>query len=79
MHYLIVSLRDAACINCSTWAGLGFVPMAFNTDIGCKVQRPLASVVLGGIISSTLLTLVVLPALYRLMQMGSSSASQTAL
>ena len=47
-------------------AGLGFVPMAFNTGIGSEVQRPLATVVIGGIISSTLLTLLVLPALYRL-------------
>lgn len=47
-------------------AGLGFIPMALNTDIGAEVQRPLATVVIGGIISSTLLTLVVLPALYRL-------------
>jgi heavy metal efflux system protein len=45
-------------------AGLGFVPMAFNTGIGSEVQRPLATVVVGGIISATLLTLVVLPALY---------------
>jgi cobalt-zinc-cadmium resistance protein CzcA len=47
-------------------ASLGFVPMALNTGIGSEVQRPLATVVIGGIISSTLLTLVVLPALYRL-------------
>ena len=47
-------------------AALGFIPMAFNTGIGSEVQRPLATVVIGGIISSTLLTLVVLPALYRL-------------
>jgi cobalt-zinc-cadmium resistance protein CzcA len=47
-------------------ASLGFVPMALNVGIGSEVQRPLATVVIGGIISSTLLTLVVLPALYRL-------------
>lgn len=47
-------------------ASLGFVPMALNTSIGAEVQRPLATVVIGGIVSSTLLTLVVLPALYRL-------------
>ncbi len=46
-------------------AALGFVPMAFNTGIGSEVQRPLATVVIGGILSSTLLTLFVLPALYR--------------
>ncbi len=45
-------------------ASLGFVPMAFNTGIGAEVQRPLATVVIGGIISSTLLTLFVLPVLY---------------
>ena len=47
-------------------AALGFVPMAFNTGIGSEVQRPLATVVIGGILSSTLLTLLVLPALYRI-------------
>ena len=47
-------------------ASLGFVPMALNTGTGAEVQRPLATVVIGGIISSTILTLVVLPALYRL-------------
>ena len=47
-------------------ASLGFVPMAFNIGAGAEVQRPLATVVIGGIVSSTLLTLVVLPALYRL-------------
>ncbi|MES2606252.1 MAG: CusA/CzcA family heavy metal efflux RND transporter [Pseudomonadota bacterium] len=47
-------------------ASLGFIPMAFNTGTGAEVQRPLATVVIGGILSSTLLTLVVLPALYRL-------------
>lgn len=47
-------------------AALGFIPMALNTGIGSEVQRPLATVVIGGIISSTILTLVVLPALYKL-------------
>jgi cobalt-zinc-cadmium resistance protein CzcA len=47
-------------------ASLGFVPMAFNVGAGAEVQRPLATVVIGGIISSTLLTLLVLPALYRM-------------
>jgi len=47
-------------------ASLGFVPMALSTGNGAEVQRPLATVVIGGIVSSTLLTLVVLPALYRL-------------
>jgi cobalt-zinc-cadmium resistance protein CzcA len=47
-------------------AALGFVPMAVNSGIGSEVQRPLATVVIGGIASSTLLTLLVLPALYRI-------------
>jgi cobalt-zinc-cadmium resistance protein CzcA len=47
-------------------ASLGFVPMALNTGTGAEVQRPLATVVIGGIISSTLLTLLVLPGLYRM-------------
>jgi cobalt-zinc-cadmium resistance protein CzcA len=45
-------------------ASLGFVPMALATETGAEVQRPLATVVIGGLISATLLTLVVLPALY---------------
>jgi len=48
-------------------ASMGFVPMALNTGIGSEVQRPLATVVIGGLISSTLLTLFVIPALYRLL------------
>ncbi len=47
-------------------ASLGFLPMALNTGTGAEVQRPLATVVIGGILSSTLLTLLVLPVLYRL-------------
>lgn len=47
-------------------ASLGFIPMAFNVGLGSEVQRPLATVVIGGIFSSTLLTLLVLPALYRI-------------
>ena len=46
-------------------ASLGFIPMALNVGAGSEVQRPLATVVIGGIVSSTLLTLLVLPALYR--------------
>ncbi len=45
-------------------ASLGFVPMALNTGVGAEVQRPLATVVIGGVLSSTLLTLLVLPVLY---------------
>jgi cobalt-zinc-cadmium resistance protein CzcA len=47
-------------------ASLGFVPMAVSTGVGAEVQRPLATVVIGGVISSTLLTLLVLPVLYDL-------------
>jgi cobalt-zinc-cadmium resistance protein CzcA len=47
-------------------ASLGFLPMAMNVGTGAEVQRPLATVVIGGIISSTILTLLVLPALYRI-------------
>ena len=46
-------------------AALGFLPMALNVGAGSEVQRPLATVVIGGIVSSTLLTLLVLPVLYR--------------
>ena len=47
-------------------AGLGFVPMAFTVGAGAEVQRPLATVVIGGVLSSILLTLLVLPAPYGL-------------
>ena len=58
--------RFRAVIVTALVAGLGFVPMALNVGAGSEVQRPLATVVIGGIISATLLTLLVLPALYRL-------------
>jgi cobalt-zinc-cadmium resistance protein CzcA len=58
-------------------ASLGFVPMAFATGTGAEVQKPLATVVIGGIISSTLLTLFVLPALYRLWHPSEVAASET--
>jgi heavy metal efflux system protein len=45
-------------------ASLGFLPMALSQGAGAEVQRPLATVVIGGLISATLLTLVVLPVLY---------------
>ncbi|WP_299290824.1 efflux RND transporter permease subunit, partial [uncultured Mucilaginibacter sp.] len=50
----------------ATVASLGFFPMAVSTSAGAEVQRPLATVVIGGLITATLLTLVVLPALYKL-------------
>ncbi|MBR5558590.1 MAG: CusA/CzcA family heavy metal efflux RND transporter [Acinetobacter sp.] len=59
----ILRLRPVLMTACV--ASLGFVPMAFATGTGAEVQRPLATVVIGGIISSTLLTLILLPVLYR--------------
>jgi len=53
-------------------ASLGFLPMALNTGLGAEVQRPLATVVIGGIVSSTLLTLFVLPLLYRIVHGASA-------
>ena len=49
-------------------ASLGFVPMALSTGAGAEVQRPLATVVIGGLITSTALTLLVLPVLSRLFE-----------
>ena len=49
-------------------AGLGFVPMAISTGAGAEVQQPLATVVIGGLVTSTALTLFVLPSLYRRFQ-----------
>jgi cobalt-zinc-cadmium resistance protein CzcA len=57
-------------------ASLGFVPMALNVGLGSEVQRPLATVVIGGIISSTILTLIVLPALYRMVRGREVEAQQ---
>ena len=51
-------------------ASLGFVPMAIATGTGAEVQRPLATVVIGGILSSTFLTLIVLPVLYAWFERG---------
>ncbi|MFH1108256.1 MAG: CusA/CzcA family heavy metal efflux RND transporter [Planctomycetota bacterium] len=57
-------------------ASLGFLPMALSTGVGAEVQRPLATVVVGGVISSTLLTLLVLPAIY--LVFGASAAQPLA-
>ena len=71
-HELEASIREGALIRLrpvlmtALVASLGFVPMALNVGLGSEVQRPLATVVIGGILSSTLLTLLVLPALYRI-------------
>lgn len=59
-------------------ASLGFIPMAFNVGLGSEVQRPLATVVIGGIFSSTLLTLLVLPALYRIVHAGEKARDRDA-
>jgi cobalt-zinc-cadmium resistance protein CzcA len=69
-----VAIRDGArtrlrpVLMTALVASLGFVPMALATGPGAEVQRPLATVVIGGILSSTLLTLVVLPVLYRMVE-----------
>jgi heavy metal efflux system protein len=60
------SARLRAVLMTALVASLGFVPMALNVGTGSEVQRPLATVVIGGIVTSTLLTLIVLPALYLL-------------
>lgn len=59
-------------------AGLGFLPMALNTGVGAEVQRPLATVVIGGVIADNILTLMVLPALYALFGRRSPATSRTA-
>lgn len=77
---LIKAVRDGALVRLrpvlmtALVAALGFAPMALNTGTGAEVQRPLATVVIGGIISSTLLTLFVLPVLYTLLHTGVSMA-----
>jgi cobalt-zinc-cadmium resistance protein CzcA len=59
----LLRLRPVLCT--ALVASLGFVPMAIATGAGAEVQRPLATVVIGGVLSSTFLTLLVLPLLYR--------------
>jgi cobalt-zinc-cadmium resistance protein CzcA len=56
-------------------AALGFVPMALNTGVGAEVQRPLATVVIGGIVTSTIATLVVMPVLYAVFGTGEEASS----
>jgi len=55
---------------------IGFVPMALAVSIGAEVQRPLATVVIGGVLTSTVLTLLVLPVLYQLMHRQNHSATK---
>jgi cobalt-zinc-cadmium resistance protein CzcA len=77
---LAEAIFDGACkrlrpvLTTALVASLGFLPMAFNVGTGAEVQRPLATVVIGGIVSSTLLTLLVLPALYSIVHGNRSSA-----
>ena len=59
-------------------ASLGFLPMALNTSTGAEVQRPLATVVIGGIISATLLSLLVLPALFAVIHRRDTGAASAA-
>ena len=59
-------LRLRAILMTALVAALGFVPMALNTNVGAEVQRPLATVVIGGVLADNVLTLMVLPALYAL-------------
>lgn len=62
------SIRLRPVLMTATVASLGFLPMALSTTAGAEVQKPLATVVIGGLISSTLLTLIVLPVLYVLLE-----------
>ncbi|MFA3416467.1 CusA/CzcA family heavy metal efflux RND transporter [Acinetobacter baumannii] len=90
MLSFIKELREKFDIQTATWNGailrlrpvlmtacvasLGFIPMALATGTGAEVQRPLATVVIGGIISSTILTLVLLPVIYRWMNEGKTKS-----
>ena len=92
MLSFIKELREQFDVHKATWQGailrlrpvlmtafvasLGFIPMAIATGTGAEVQRPLATVVIGGIISSTLLTLLILPIVYRWMNEGKEAKSQ---
>jgi cobalt-zinc-cadmium resistance protein CzcA len=77
------ALREAALsrlrpvLMTASVAALGFVPMALNTGVGAEVQRPLATVVIGGILSSTVLTLLVLPVLYSVMRHAEAEPGDT--
>jgi cobalt-zinc-cadmium resistance protein CzcA len=62
LHGALIRLRPVAMT--ALVASLGFVPMALATGTGAEIQKPLATVVIGGLISATLLTLLILPALY---------------
>jgi cobalt-zinc-cadmium resistance protein CzcA len=83
-HALAAAVREGALtrlrpvLMTALVASLGFVPMAIATGTGAEVQRPLATVVIGGILSSTMLTLLVLPLLYRMAYRREEEAESTA-
>jgi cobalt-zinc-cadmium resistance protein CzcA len=72
------SARLRPILATATVASLGFLPMALSTSAGSEVQKPLATVVIGGLLTSTLLTLFVLPVLYYLVMSSKKSKKQTA-
>lgn len=92
MLTFIKELRATLDVHAATWKGavlrlrpvlmtafvasLGFIPMALATGTGAEVQRPLATVVIGGIISSTILTLVLLPVIYRWMNESKTKSTE---
>ena len=92
MLTFIKELRITLNVHAATWKGavlrlrpvlmtafvasLGFIPMALATGTGAEVQRPLATVVIGGIISSTILTLVLLPVIYRWMNESKAKSAE---
>ena len=61
----------------ATCGALGFIPMAISSSAGAEVQRPLATVVIGGLVTSTLLTLLVLPAIYRWFEPATAEGAET--
>src|SRR5690606_32187564 len=73
---LLEAIREAAetrlrpVLMTALVAAFGFIPMAFNTGLGAEVQRPLATVVVGGMVTSTIATLIVLPVLYAVFATG---------
>ncbi len=69
--------RLRAVLLTATAAALGFLPMAISTNAGAEVQRPLATVVIGGLVTATLLTLVVLPVLYALFNSKSKTITHS--
>jgi cobalt-zinc-cadmium resistance protein CzcA len=82
-HELQAAIREAAVsrlrpvLMTASVAAIGFLPMALSTGIGAEVQRPLATVVIGGVLSSTMLTLMVLPVMYSVLGAGKQAARST--